>query len=147
MAVVIRHRRTGRRNRPCYRITVADSRFPRDGRNVENLGLYDPLAGDPARQVAFNTERARYWFSKGAKPSETVMSIFKRAGVFEGEHALPVKKRVTRVGRRNKPARGKVRLEATAGREERKATRYKARVAEKRKPATAAAAGSESSES
>ena len=146
MAVVIRLRRTGRRNRPCYRITVADSRFPRDGRNVESLGLYDPLAADPARQVAFDTERARYWFAKGAKPSETVMSIFKRAGVFEGEHALPAKKRVTRAGRRKKTARGTVRREAKAGRQERKAARFKARVAEKRKAAKAAA-GSGSSES
>lgn len=145
MAVVIRLRRTGRRNRPCYRITVADSRFPRDGRLVENLGLYDPLAADPARQLAFDTERARYWFQQGAKPSETVMSIFKRSGVFDGEHALPAKKRVTRVGRRKKTARGTVRETAKKARGERKVARFKERVAEKRKAAKAAAAESSGS--
>ncbi len=51
MTVVIRMKRTGRRNRPCYRISVADRRFPRDGRTLENLGLYDPISSNPEAQV------------------------------------------------------------------------------------------------
>jgi small subunit ribosomal protein S16 len=144
MAVVIRLRRTGRRNRPCYRITVADSRFPRDGRMVESLGLYDPLAREPERQVQFDAERARYWVAQGAQPSETVRSIFKHAGVFAGEHARPAKKRVTRVGRRKETARAKTRQAASDARRAAKEARHAGRVAEKRRAAKAAAGGAAS---
>ena len=78
MAVVIRMKRTGRRNRPCYRISVADSRSPRDGRTLETLGLYDPVSRDAEAQTKLNVERAKHWVGVGAKPSETVRSIFKR---------------------------------------------------------------------
>ena len=83
MSVVIRMKRTGRRNRPCYRISVADSRSPRDGRTLESLGLYDPVCKDDEKQTTLNVDRARHWLSNGAQPSETVRSIFKRMGVFE----------------------------------------------------------------
>lgn len=76
MALNIRLRRLGRRNRPFYRITVADARFKRDGRNVEILGFYDPLAPDE-RKYSLKKDRAEYWLSVGAKPSATVVSIFK----------------------------------------------------------------------
>ena len=82
MAVVIRMKRSGRRNRPCYRITVADSRAPRDGRVLESLGLYDPIAPDKEAQVVLDVERAKHWIEHGAQPSETVRSILKRNGVF-----------------------------------------------------------------
>ena len=85
MAVVIRLKRTGRRNRPCYRISVADSRWPRDGRTLETLGLYDPISKDNEKQATLKVERARHWLSRGALPSETVRSLFKRFGVYEGE--------------------------------------------------------------
>ena len=84
MPVVIRMKRTGRRNLPCFRISVADSRSPRDGRTLETLGLYDPVSKDPDKQTTLNIERARHWLSNGAQPSDTVRSIFKRMGVFEG---------------------------------------------------------------
>jgi small subunit ribosomal protein S16 len=72
----IRLRRTGTTKRPYYRVVVADSRAWRDGRFVENLGHYDPRR-NPA-VVKIDAERAQYWISKGAKPSETVRSLLKK---------------------------------------------------------------------
>ena len=75
MAVKIRLKRTGAKNKPCYRIVVADARSQRDGRFIENLGYYDPRHEDEK----INVERADYWLSVGAIPSETVTDIIKRA--------------------------------------------------------------------
>ena len=72
----IRLRRTGSTKRPYYRVVVADSREPRDGRFVEVLGHYDPRR-DPA-VVKIDAERAQYWIGKGARPSDTVRSMLKR---------------------------------------------------------------------
>ena len=79
MAVVIRLRRTGTRNRPAYRVVVADKRKPRDGRFIETLGHYEPLR-EPAI-VNIDGERAVHWLQHGAVPSETVASLFKREGI------------------------------------------------------------------
>jgi len=128
MAVVIRMKRTGRKNRPCYRISVADSRFPRDGRTIETLGLYDPVAPDPEARVTLNVERAKHWLSVGALPSETAQSILERQGAYEDR---PPKKKRSRAGRR-KATKSKER------RAERK-KRLEARRAERK--ASAAAAG------
>ncbi len=76
MAVVIRLKRVGGKNQPCFRVVVADSRKPRDGRFIEKLGSYDPVRGQEAVQV--DRERARYWLDQGAQPSDTVRDIFKR---------------------------------------------------------------------
>jgi len=76
MAVSIRLRREGSKNRPYYRIVVADSRGPRDGKFIEILGTYDPkLTG---QNSSFSVERAEYWMSKGARPSDTVRSLIKK---------------------------------------------------------------------
>jgi small subunit ribosomal protein S16 len=76
MAVSIRLRREGAKNRPYYKVVVADSRSPRDGKFVEIIGTYDPkVAG---RNSSLNLERAEYWISKGAQPSDTVRSLIKR---------------------------------------------------------------------
>jgi small subunit ribosomal protein S16 len=77
MAVKIRLKRIGAKNDPAYRLVVADSRSPRDGRFIEELGTYLPARGEDNCTV--NLERANYWLSKGAKPSETVASLLKRA--------------------------------------------------------------------
>ena len=74
--LAIRLRRTGSTKRPYYRVVVADSREPRDGRFVEVLGHYDPRR-DPA-VVKIDAERAQYWIGKGARPSETVRSLLKK---------------------------------------------------------------------
>jgi small subunit ribosomal protein S16 len=90
MAVVIRLRRTGRTNLPCFRITATDSRFPRDGRSLENLGLYDPLRKEGPTQVVVNRERVEYWLGQGAKASDSVAAILRRQGIVV---ARPAKKR------------------------------------------------------
>lgn len=77
--VRIRLRRTGAKNNPTYRVVVADSNSPRDGRFIETLGHYLPTR-QPA-VVEINEERARYWVGQGAQPSETVASLLKAKGV------------------------------------------------------------------
>lgn len=79
MAVRIRLKRIGAKGRPCSRIVVCNSRSPQDGRFIEELGTYDP-SQNPAF-VKLNTQRAQYWLKVGAKPSETVKSIFRRKDV------------------------------------------------------------------
>ena len=81
MAVKLRLKRTGRRNLPCYRLNAIDSRAPRDGRVIEELGLYDPLQKEPEKQMSFKRERIEYWLSVGAQPSETVANLLERAGI------------------------------------------------------------------
>ena len=73
--VRIRLKRTGKKNAPCYRVVVADSRSPRDGKNIEIVGFYDPINA----QEKINVERIDYWLSQGAQPSETVADIIRRA--------------------------------------------------------------------
>lgn len=75
----IRLRRMGAKRRPSYRIVIADSRSPRDGKFIEIIGLYDPLT-DPAT-IRLNEERAQHWISVGAQPTETVRNILRRAGL------------------------------------------------------------------
>ena len=77
MAVKIRMKRIGARNKPAFRIVVADSRSPRDGKCIEELGTYQPRKqGD---NFTLELPRAQYWLSKGAQPSETVASFIKKA--------------------------------------------------------------------
>jgi small subunit ribosomal protein S16 len=77
MAVSIRLRREGAKNRPFYRIVVADKRSPRDGKFIELIGNYDPKKA--GTNFAIDMDRADYWVSKGAQPSDTVRSIIKKA--------------------------------------------------------------------
>ncbi|MBR5381511.1 MAG: 30S ribosomal protein S16 [Oscillospiraceae bacterium] len=77
--VKIRLHRMGAKKTPYYRIVVADSRCPRDGRFIEELGTYDPLA-DPAA-INVNVERAKYWVGTGAQPTDTVRALLKKAEV------------------------------------------------------------------
>ena len=77
--VKIRLRRMGAKKAPFYRIVVADSRSPRDGRCIEEIGTYEPKA-EPAA-VKVDVERAQYWIKNGAQPTDTVKSLLKKAGV------------------------------------------------------------------
>ena len=81
VAVKLRLTRMGRRHRPFYRIAAMDARTKRDGRVIEELGRYDPLAKDEESGLRVNTERARYWLGVGAQPSETVRALLRRRGV------------------------------------------------------------------
>ena len=80
MAVKIRLARYGAKKRPFYRIVVADSESPRDGRFLENVGTYNPLI-DPA-EVTLKQERITHWIDKGAIPTDTVRNILKKEGFF-----------------------------------------------------------------
>ncbi len=73
--VRIRLRKTGKKNAACYRVVVADSRSPRDGKNIETVGFYDPRNA----QEKVDVERIEYWISQGAQPSETVADLLRRA--------------------------------------------------------------------
>lgn len=79
MAVKIRLRRMGAKKNPFYRIVVADSRFPRDGRFIEEIGYYDPTK-DPS-EVKIDADKARHWISTGAQPTDTVKALLKKEGV------------------------------------------------------------------
>ncbi len=79
MPVVIRLKRIGTTKQTVHRVVVTDSRSPRDGRFIEEIGFYDPRK-DPA-VVTINKERAQYWLGVGAKPSVVVKSLFKKAGI------------------------------------------------------------------
>ncbi len=81
MAVKIRLRRMGAKKKPFYRIIVADSRSPRDGRFIEEIGTYDPLK-DPS-EIKVNGDKAKQWISNGAQPTETVKALLVKAGVIE----------------------------------------------------------------
>lgn len=83
MAVKMRLTRTGRKKLPYYRVVVADSRMPRDGRIIETIGFYDPKT-EPS-VVDIDKEKADYWLSQGATPSNTVNKLLAIAGITEGE--------------------------------------------------------------
>jgi small subunit ribosomal protein S16 len=80
MGVRIRLARHGAKKKPFYRIVVADSENPRDGRFLEKVGTYDPLK-DPV-EVSLNPDRIKYWMEKGAIPTDTVKSLLKKEGFF-----------------------------------------------------------------
>jgi len=81
VSVKIRLKRFGRRNRAFFRINAIDGRSARDGRVIEELGFYDPLAKDADQQIRIDRERVEYWLGVGAQPSETVKSLLDKVGV------------------------------------------------------------------
>lgn len=81
MAVKIRLKRIGAKKNPFYRVVVADSRYPRDGRFIEELGTYNPLA-NPA-EVKIDNEKAAKWLKNGAQPTDTVKALLKKNGVIQ----------------------------------------------------------------
>jgi len=84
MAIALRLSRGGAKKRPYYRIVAADSRYPRDGRYLEQIGTYNPLlAKDDEKRVTLNEDRARYWLGVGAQPSDRVARFLDAAGIRE----------------------------------------------------------------
>ena len=81
MAVKIRLRRMGAKKAPFYRIVVADSRYPRDGRFIEEIGYYNPLQDPPV--VKIDAEKAAKWIANGAQPTDTVKTIFKKNDIIK----------------------------------------------------------------
>ena len=79
MAVKIRLRRMGKKKAPFYRVVVADSRYPRDGRFIEEIGTYNPLVEED--QVKIDAEAAKKWIGNGAQPTDTVRALLKKQGI------------------------------------------------------------------
>ena len=86
--VKIRLRRVGRKKLPLYRIVVADSKSPRDGRFIETIGHYNPRQSEGGLQV--DAARANYWLNVGAQPTDTARSLLRRAGVLKARHEARV---------------------------------------------------------
>ncbi|MBE7022774.1 MAG: 30S ribosomal protein S16 [Ruminococcaceae bacterium] len=81
MAVKIRLRRMGAKKAPFYRVVVADSRYPRDGRFIEEIGTYNPLTSPS--EIKIDAEKAQKWLGNGAQPTDTVKSLLKKSGVIQ----------------------------------------------------------------
>ncbi len=109
--VKIRLMRRGATKRPFFRVVVADSRSPRDGRFIENIGKYHPLE-DPSL-IEIDADRALYWLSNGAQPTEQVENLLKKKGIWERFEASRAEKRATmskaaKAAKPTKPARSSV---------------------------------------
>ena len=89
MSVKLRLKRMGRKNHAFYRLNAIDSRSPRDGRVIEELGHYDPTHKDQGKQFVAKLDRCRHWLDVGAVPSETVSSLLKKNGVEHKSLRLP----------------------------------------------------------
>lgn len=81
MAVKIRLRRMGAKRQPSYRVVVADSRYPRDGRFIEEIGFYDPTKSPSV--IRINNEKAQQWLKNGAQPTDTVRALLKKSGAIQ----------------------------------------------------------------
>jgi small subunit ribosomal protein S16 len=93
MAVKIRLRRTGRKKQPTFRIVIADSQSPRDGKFIEVIGQYMPRQGEHALNL--KTDRVHHWLDNGAQPTDTVRSLLRRAGVLKARHEGRLAKKLT----------------------------------------------------
>lgn len=91
MAVKLRLKRMGAKKKPFYRIVAADSRSPRDGRFIENIGTYNPIA-EPA-EIKIDEEVAMKWLKNGAIPTDTVRDLLKKQGILEKFHQMKMSKK------------------------------------------------------
>lgn len=130
MAVVIRMMRAGAKKRPFYRIVVADSRRQRDGRFVEILGYYDPMAKPFA--VKMDEEKVKAWIAEGAQPSTQAASLFRRAGIIAARPSKPKAKKAAAAGSKKKAVVKRKRpVKVTPRKEKAKAARAKKKAAAK----------------
>lgn len=111
MSVKLRFVRVGKKNRPAFRLCAIESRKARDGAYLENLGFYDPYIPDDKKKIRFNKERAEYWLSVGAQPSQTVLDFFKKEKISGLIRQKPKRKRrkkapPARVAAAGAPAQG-----------------------------------------
>jgi len=127
--VRIRMQRTGRSRRPFYRIQVLDERVRRDGASIEQLGWYDPIAKDPAKQVQLNEERVKYWISVGAQPSDTIRDMLGKRNLIKLE---PWNARRARDRKGVEERAAKAKAEAAAGEKKAEAPKAEAPKEEKK---------------
>lgn len=140
--VRLRLKRMGRRHRPFYRLNAVEKRTQRDGRVLENLGWYDPMAKEGQQRVELKADRIKAWLERGARPSDTVMDLLVEAEIADGEAWSKVRAR-----RRRKPyeaAIEKKKSEEEAKRAEEEAAKAAAEEEAKKKTEEAAAAESAS---
>jgi len=114
MSVKLRLKRMGRTNAAFYRLNAIDSRSPRDGRVIEELGFYDPRNKDQTKQFLAKLDRCKHWLDVGAVPSETVSSLLKKSGLDHKQLRLP------RPGKPKPPAQEPAKKEAKAPSQRRK---------------------------
>ncbi|MEM9124112.1 MAG: 30S ribosomal protein S16 [Pseudomonadota bacterium] len=134
MALKIRLARGGAKKRPYYRIVVADSRSPRDGRFIEKIGAYDPrLPKDAENRVVIDSDRAGHWLSQGAKPTDRVARFLSERGLVKWQHG-------------NNPNKGKPGQKAVERIEEKKQKQEDAKAAEEASKAEAEAASAAAEE-
>ncbi len=121
MSLKIRLARAGAKKRPFYRIVVADSRSPRDGRYIEKIGTYDPLLPKDGERVKLVEERVKYWLGHGAQPTDRVLRFLDAAGIRKRparsnpEKGQPGKKRLEREEAKRAAAEEKAKAAAEAG--------------------------------
>ena len=114
MSVKLRLKRMGRSHRAFFRLNAIDSRTPRDGRVIEELGYYDPCEKDQAKQFVAKLDRCKYWLDTGAIPSETVSSLLKKNGVEHKMLRLPKPGKPKAAAAAAAPADGEKKQEAAA---------------------------------
>lgn len=121
MALKIRLARAGAKKRPFFRIVVADSRFPRDGRYIEKLGTYDPkLPKDSPERIKFSEDRVKHWLGVGAQPTDRVLRFLDTGGIEKREARVnlqkgqPRQKRLDREEAKQKAAEAKAKAAAEA---------------------------------
>jgi small subunit ribosomal protein S16 len=131
VAVRIRLQRKGARHMAFFRIVAADSRSPRDGRFIEQLGHYDPLRDPP--EIKVDTDKAIGWLSKGAQPSETVKALFARVGILETWHEVRKGKSLDELRHIEDEARKRIEAQAAMDRR-RKAAEAKEKAERKAEP-------------
>ena len=136
MAVRLRMKRFGRANRPFWRICATDKRFARDGRNLEEVGHYDPLLGS-ADKIKINRERVVHWLKAGAVPSDTVAQLLAHLGLDAKGNEIPP--RPWKKKKTPPPAPAAARVAAAKKKEEPAAEKKKEAPAAEKKPAEAAA--------
>ncbi len=132
--VRLRLKRMGRTHRPFYRLNAVDKRTQRDGKIIENLGWYDPVAKDASKQVELKVDRIKHWLSVGAQPSETVADLLAKHDIID-----PEKRKAERLGRVKKKM-AKMEADKAAADAKAKADAEAAAKAEAEKAAAAAAA-------
>ncbi len=130
MAVVIRMMRAGAKKRPFYKIVVADSRRQRDGRFIEILGYYDPMAKPFV--VKMDEEKVKGWIAEGAQPSTQAASLFRRAGIIAARPSKSTKKKAAAAGtKKTAAAKRKRPVKVTERKTRAKATRAKKKATRK----------------
>lgn len=112
--VRIRMSRMGRVHRPFYRISAIDQRTKRDGRVIEPLGWYDPIAKDPAKQIKLDVERIKRWLSVGAQPSDTVRDLLAKHNIIDSGPVKAEHERRAKASVKGKPCAAGEKKEAAA---------------------------------